>query len=93
MAWRFLRSKRPTTPPAPTAAAASGGPLPTLSLEQRAYNRAVVRHWFALGVAPALYPAEMTTRGRYPCAGRDQAAVLREVLGWQEAGPKPGRRR
>ncbi len=53
---------------------------------------------------PGLYPLRIritiahdvldrTTRGRFPCAGRDDARMLVEVLAWPAVGPRLGQRR
>jgi hypothetical protein len=36
---------------------------------------------------------DRTTRGRFPCAGRDDARLLADVLAWPAVGPGPGVRR
>lgn len=78
MAWRFLRHKRPPVPPPPPVLA----PQPVQPMPSP---------------LPVLWlstrPTDLTTHGRYPCAQRDERRVLAEVLGWQEAGPRPGIRR
>jgi hypothetical protein len=79
MAWRFVRPWR-TRP------------------------RQVVRILIMAGGSAELYPLRVrttivndvldrTTRGRFPCAGRDDARMLAEVLAWPAVGPRLGQRR
>ncbi len=77
MAWRFVRPWRRRRLPAVAT---------TTDREAKLYPLRI-RTTIAHDVL------ERTTRGRFPCAGRDDARMLAEVLTWPAVGPGPGVRR
>lgn len=77
MAWRFVRPWRRQRLPAVATTTDRGPGLSPLRI------RTTIAHDVL----------DRTTRGRFPCAGRDDARMLAEVLTWPAVGPRLGQRR